>query len=176
MIEITKLPRERWKEYRALRLEALKTAPEAFGSAYEEEARHTEERWKGRMGGVLFALSEGKPVGLIAPVFSDRAKTRHIAHLYSFFVTSARRDEGIGRRLLEEALSRIRNDGNIAKVELSVNPSFGAAVRLYKDAGFVVTGRARKELKVGGKFFDLLNMELYLSRSWRRDKVGRMSP
>jgi hypothetical protein len=37
LIKITKLPVERWADYRDLRLEALKSDPSAFGSAFEEE-------------------------------------------------------------------------------------------------------------------------------------------
>jgi len=37
MIEIKKLPPEKWQEYQKLRLDALLNDPIAFGSSYEEE-------------------------------------------------------------------------------------------------------------------------------------------
>ena len=36
-----------------------------------------------------------------------------------------------------------------------------AAVRLYEKIGFVIVGRARRELMVGGRYYDLHYMELH---------------
>jgi len=38
----------------------------------------------------------------------------------------------------------------------------GAAVKIYEKMGFVVTGRAERELKVDGKFHSMQFMELLL--------------
>ena len=42
MLVITKLEENRWKEYRDLRLEALKREPIAFAPSYDEEKSITE--------------------------------------------------------------------------------------------------------------------------------------
>ena len=46
MVKVKKLYEKRWKEYRDLRLKALKSDSIAFGSSYEEEAIMTEDEWK----------------------------------------------------------------------------------------------------------------------------------
>ncbi|MDA4126545.1 MAG: GNAT family N-acetyltransferase [Thaumarchaeota archaeon] len=105
------------------------------------------------------ALSDDRPVGMIAYVFDTGLKTRHIAEIYGFYVSAAHRGEGVGTRLLEQALSLIRKKKGIVKARLYVNTEQRAAVNLYKKAGFVVRGKIKKELKVGRRFFDMLILE-----------------
>lgn len=160
MIEIVDLPAERWEDFRSLRLKALRSDPTAFGSSFEEEELFTEEEWKRRIRNTIFALSNDRPVGMIVYV-SDRTKTRHVAEIFGVYVEAEYRGRGIGRRLLEEAQSRIRKERNIVKVKLAVNSEQRVAVKLYRNAGFVVAGKL-KELKTGRGYFDELIMELLL--------------
>jgi ribosomal protein S18 acetylase RimI-like enzyme len=149
LVTIGKLPADRWREYRDLRLEALRREPTAYGSSTEETNRLTEKEWRRRIKSVLFALSDDKPVGMIVYVFNQRLKSRHIAEIYGFCLNADYRGEGLGTRLLERALSLIQKNKRIVKVQLAVNPEQRYAVEIYRKAGFVVTGRAEKELKVG---------------------------
>lgn len=159
LLRIAKLSSDRWEEYRDLRLEALKSDPYAFGSSFEEEVGLAEDEWKSRMQNVLFAMSDGAPVGMIACLFNDRPKTKHIAEIVGVYVRADHRGEGIGTKMLERALLLIRSKRGIVKVQLAVNPEQRAAVRLYKKAGFFVFGRTKKELKVGRRYCDMLFME-----------------
>ncbi len=162
LLEIGKLPSERWEEYRDFRLEALRRVPAAFGSSPELEARLTEEEWRKRIQNTLFALWDGRPVGMVAFVLNDRPKTRHVADIFGVYVSADHRGEGVGTKLLEEAMRLIRKHRGVVKIKLTVNPEQRAAVKLYERAGFVVAGRLRKELKVGHRYFDELVMEKLL--------------
>jgi ribosomal protein S18 acetylase RimI-like enzyme len=162
LIEIRKLPADRWKDYRNLRLESLRSDPSAFGSSFEEEAALTEDEWKGRIQNALFAVSDGTPIGMIVCVFNDRPKTRHVADIFGVYVRASHRGRGVGTRLLKHALSLIREKKRVVKVRLAVNPEQRAAVNMYKKAGFVAAGRRKKELKIGRRFFDMLLMEKLL--------------
>ncbi|MGA2663484.1 MAG: GNAT family N-acetyltransferase [Nitrososphaerales archaeon] len=162
MLEIQRLPVERWREYRELRLEALRNDPTAFGSSPEEEERLGEEEWRRRIGNALFALMDGEPVGTVAVVFNDRSKTRHVADVFGVYVRPDRRGHGVGARLLEGALRLASEREGVVKVKLAVNPDQRAALGLYERAGFVVAGRLSKELKVGSAFYDELVMEKML--------------
>jgi ribosomal protein S18 acetylase RimI-like enzyme len=164
MIEVSSLPANRWKDYRRLRLEALRTDGAAFGSSYGEEVKLSARAWRQRMKNCLFALSENRPVGEISVVFSDRVKTRHIAFIYGFYVTPMARGKGVGTMLMESALAKVRANKGIVKVALSVNPAYKAALSVYEKAGFRVCGTATKELKVGRRFYDMLNMELFVNQ------------
>lgn len=159
MAEIRGLPGGRWKDYRALRLESLKTEPTAFGSSFEEEVSLPEEEWRRRIETVLFAMDGDTPVGMISYVVSNRVKTRHVAHIYGFYVKPELRGRGTGGALLKAALGRIREHGGVVKVQLSVNPDMLPAVKLYEDEGFALGMRASKELLVEGEYCDALYME-----------------
>jgi ribosomal protein S18 acetylase RimI-like enzyme len=162
LFKISRLSADRWQDYRDLRLEALKSDPFAFGSSFEEEVMLTEDEWKRRIQNALFAMSDGELVGMVVCLFNDRRKTKHIAEIVGVYVGADHRGEGVGTRMLEHALLLIRSNKRIVKVKLAVNPDQRAAVKLYKKAGFVVTGRTKKELKVGRRFFDMLFMEKHL--------------
>lgn len=159
---VRKLPASRWKEYRDLRLEALKTDPIAFGSSYEEEVKLSKEEWKRRVKDVLFALSENKPVGMIVFRFQSKIKTKHIANIYGVYVKKEYRGRGIGSKLLESAIMAIKKDKNIIKIDLNVNPKQKSAATLYKKYGFKTIGILKKDLHVNGKFYDEMVMEKML--------------
>jgi ribosomal protein S18 acetylase RimI-like enzyme len=162
LVKIRKLPADRWEQYRNLRLEALRSDPAAFGSSFEEESVLTEDEWKRRMSNALFAVSGGTPIGMIVCLFNDRPKIRHIAEIVGVYVSANYRGEGVATEMLKHSLSLIRSHGGIVKVKLAVNPEQRAAVRLYKKAGFLVTGRTKKELMVGRRYVDMLFMEKHL--------------
>jgi ribosomal protein S18 acetylase RimI-like enzyme len=162
LVEIRRIPADRWRDYRDLRLEALKSDSPAFGSSFEEEEMFTEDDWKRRIQNALFAMSGDTLIGMVVYAFNGRSKTRHIAEIFGVYVSTNHRGEGVGTRMLEHALSQIRKNRRIVKVKLAVNPEQRAAVKLYKKAGFVVVGRAKKELKVDRRFFDMLYMEKLL--------------
>jgi ribosomal protein S18 acetylase RimI-like enzyme len=162
LVEIRKLPADRWKDFRNLRLNALKSDPTAYGSSFEEERNLTEKEWRRRIRSTLFALSNDEPIGMIVYYFDQGLKTKHIANIYGFYVKAGYRGKGIGTRLLERAMSLIQRNKRIVKVNLAVNPEQRIAVKMYRKAGFVVTGRTEKELKVGRRFCGMLFMEKML--------------
>ena len=162
MIEITRLPIDRWEEYRELRLEALKKAPTAFGSSFEEEENFSKEVWQKRIANAIFAVSDEKPVGLITWVRGDRIKTRHTSYINSTYVTEAFRGQGLGRRLIKAALDSIQASKGILKIRLSVIASQQEAFKLYDAFGFKIIGTAKNELFVNGLYYDEILMEKML--------------
>jgi ribosomal protein S18 acetylase RimI-like enzyme len=162
MVEIRRLPAIRWRDYRKLRLEALNRSPLAFGSTLREERGINEREWRKRMKGAYFALLEDKPVGMIECAFTSSVKFRHIAEIYSFYVTPDHRGHGIGVALLHYALNVIRRKGGIVKVRLYVNSKQRTAILMYKKNGFVATGRLMGEMRVGTRLYTMLIMEKVL--------------
>ena len=159
MIEITKLASDRWEEYRELRLEALKQDPTAFGSSFEEEQDMPEETWQKRITNALFAVSDGKPIGLITWVQGDRIKTRHTSYINSTYVTETFRGQGVGSKLMTAALDSIKAHKEILKIRLSVIASQEQAFKLYSGFGFQIIGTAKNELFVNGHYYDEILME-----------------
>ena len=162
MLEIKKLPTNRWKDYKNLRLEALKSDTIAFGSSYEEEKYTTEIEWKRKIKNALFAMSNDKPIGMLVYVFEHKIKTKHIANIYGVYVRREFRGKGVGKKLLESAILLIKNNRNIIKIDLNVNPKQKAAVKLYEKYGFKPIGILKKDIYVNGKFYDEMIMEKML--------------
>ncbi len=162
MSEITSLDKSRWKEFKALRLEALKKEQIAFGSSYEEEKRLFADDWKKRIKNALFAFSKGKVIGMIRYVFEKRIKSNHIAYLYGFYVTEKFRNRGVGKRLMEAALSQIKQNKKIIKVKILVYSEQKIAINIYKKFGFKYVGTLKRELKVGDNFYDELIFEKFI--------------
>ena len=162
MIEIKKLPAERWRELRDMRLEALHNSPLAFGSSFDEEKLFKANEWKKRIKNSIFALLDDKPVGMAVFIINDKIKTRHIANIYGVFVKEEFQGKGIGKKLINGMLNIIHQNKSISKIKLTVNPEQVAAVDLYKQFGFNVVGRLKNELRIDDKFYDELIMEKFI--------------
>jgi len=122
MIEIKKLPPEKWQEYQKLRLDALLNDPIAFGSSYEEEISRPEVFWRNRIGNVLFAVENERPIGMVRYAFETRTKNKHVAGIYAMYVDREFRNRGIGKRLMDGVISLIAENKDIRKIRLSVTP------------------------------------------------------
>jgi GNAT superfamily N-acetyltransferase len=137
-MRIVKLPPERWREYKDLRLEALRTDPDAFGATYESNLRRPDEWWIGHLEvaqqdpnrNVLFAEERQRLIGLAGAYPEEEPGCVDVT---SMFVTPSERGKGIGRALLHAVVSEIE----ASEIRLCVNAAFPAAVRLYESYGFV---------------------------------------
>lgn len=76
---------------------------------------------------------------------------QRIAHTAEFGMSIARpfRNQGIGRRLLEEMLKWARDNPVLEKISLKVHADNDRAIHLYKSLGFIQEGYLTKELKYG---------------------------
>ena len=160
----------RWREAKALRLQALLAEPSAFGSSYEDELAFADEVWIKRVTSAferegalaLYAEVAGDLVGMAGAGWSDRRKTRHVAEVYAVYVKPNHRGKGIGAALVQGLLEELKALPQIEKVKLSVTDSNKAAAALYRRLGFEIVGRARRELLVDSRYHDLHYMELWL--------------
>ena len=57
MITVRSITAGDWREYRNIRLRALRDSPDAFGSSYEAEAVRNDDAWKSR---IADAIASGK--------------------------------------------------------------------------------------------------------------------
>ncbi len=143
MIPIMTLAPERWREYRALRLEALKSHPQAFCATYESQAAKPDEWWRERLIDVqsqgswlLFAEDQGALTGMVGAAWAGEA-----IDIISMFVRDSHRGKGVGR-LLMQAILEATEDARPARHVLSVNSEQREAVALYKAFRFEITREA----------------------------------
>jgi ribosomal protein S18 acetylase RimI-like enzyme len=157
---IITLPQSRWREFKAIRLEALSDSPQAFGSAYATEAARPDEHWIGRLretnegrGLSLFAECDGKLVGMIGAFFDAGPE---VASVVAVYVTPEQRGRGAGKLLVDEVLARLRALPGTHAARLMVNVEQTAALKLYLQAGFVEVGRERVPMGDGNVYDELI--------------------
>ena len=169
-VKIITLDPGRWEEYRALRLQALRQDPAAFGTSYEEDVDQPEVHWRDRLELAqrkiehitLFAEIEGALMGMLGVYRPARIKTGHVGTVYSVYVDPAVRGRGVGRQLMQALLDEVRRIPQIEKLELTVNVENPAALALYRHFGFEVAGTFHRSLKVGDRYYDEYLMEKLL--------------
>ena len=162
MIKIEKLNEDRWQDYRALRLEALQSDPIAYSSSFEEEQTYPEPVWRDSIKNTLFAISDNKPVAMVANFRSNRIKTNHVCEIWGMYVRREYRGQGIGNKLMAAVLEEIQNLKGVTKIKIGVNPTQKVAEHLYQKYGFKAAGHFKKEMCVNGIFYDEIFLEKFL--------------
>ena len=163
-IEIVSLTPEEWPGYKALRLEALQNAPEAFSSTYADFRDKPDEYWQARLEAVrempgswmLFARRGADLLGMVG-AYVDPSDPK-VATVISVYVAASARRTGVSKRLMEAILATLRAAG-LRKALLSVNAANLPAVRLYQRFGFQAARTDPHQRMGDGKYYDELYME-----------------
>jgi ribosomal protein S18 acetylase RimI-like enzyme len=146
-MEVRRIRADEWGELRALRLQALQDAPEAFGSTYADESELPRREWRrwakeGADGGPSYvALAEdavSRRLGGLA-VGAPHDELVDANGLFAMWVAPRLRRQGIGR-LLVDAIVTWSSSTDRPRLLLRVTGSNEAAVSLYRSCGFVATG------------------------------------
>jgi len=151
--------------FQALRLAALKEAPSAFASSYEEEKDFSLALVEGRLAvredrGAFGAFLNDELLGMAVLGRLEQKKVHHKALIWSVYVAPTARSRGIGRALVEAALALARSVPGIRQVNVSVTAGNAAAVRLYESLGFRRYGLEPAALLVAGELHDELHLTL----------------
>ncbi|MFS0688319.1 GNAT family N-acetyltransferase [Sporosarcina sp. 179-K 8C2 HS] len=169
-MEIRKLCPEDAEAYFQIRLEALYTNPEAFGSSYEEEKKQTADKYKERFGPAdsftFGAFDESKLIGVITLLTEKTKKMKHRATIVAMYVTPEKRGKGVAKTLMNEAINKARSLEGIEQVYLTVVNSNVAAKNLYFSLGFEVYGTDKRALKVEHTYLDEDLMVLFLHEQY----------
>jgi len=165
MVTIRRITKDDADAIFALRLEALQTNPEAFGSTYEETVENwTAESYASRIpdvdsDNVIFCAElEGKLVGMMGFLRSTRTKTRHAADIWGVYVSPTVRGQKIGKKLLDATLDHANHCDDLTIVNLTVITDNQAAIKLYESAGFIAWGTQPDALRAGDTSYDELWM------------------
>lgn len=157
-LKIRRLTAEDATLYKALRLEALRNYPEAFGSDYEAEKDRPVERYATRLESeqsmTFGAFHENELVGVVTIVCSEPVKMRHRANLFAMYVTPRVRKQQVGRQLVEEALRTLKQHPVIEQIHLSVVRTNEAAKALYRSLGFESYAIEPRALKIDDTYHD----------------------
>ncbi|MGA8532713.1 MAG: GNAT family N-acetyltransferase [Candidatus Tumulicola sp.] len=131
-----------WAIFRELRLEALREAPYAFGSTFNDWQGDgdTEQRWRQRLTDVPFnviAYLDEMPAGMVS---ATNPNPEGAVELISMWVAPPARSKRVADALVDAVLSWAHEQG-IHKVSLDVVESNERAIAFYRRLGFVDQGR-----------------------------------
>jgi len=167
-MEIRRLVAADAQTFRDFRAHALTVAPEAFGEALEEHLAQSVETTAARLGEhsdssfVLGAFEGSQLCGTVGFFRQDRIKRCHKGWIWGMFVDAPWRGSGLGKQLLQEAITLARNLPDIRQIQLSVVAAQEPARRLYLSLRFEPWGLEPRALLVDGKLLDEEHMVLKL--------------
>lgn len=146
--------------YQELRLSALKTNPEAFGSTYEREVQFSLETVVGRLktSKDKFVLGSfdisGSLIGTVTFMRENNIKTSHKGNVFGMYVAPEIRGQGVGKLLISKLIEKASKCDGLEQINLTVVSNNQSAKKLYESVGFVVYGTELKALKFNGQYFD----------------------
>lgn len=146
--------------YRELRLQSLRLHPEAYLSSYESEKKlsivTTRIRLEPSENNFTLGAFDGEErlVGIVTFFRESRPKIDHKANIYSVYVDSDVRKQGVGRRLMVELIAWARLLPGLEILNLTVTSNNVAAKRLYESLGFICYGTEPKAMKLGDEYLD----------------------
>ena len=127
-----------WQAMRDIRLQALRDAPDAFGSTHAREVVFAPAEWHRRAtrdGSFLAFIHElAVPAGLVGGFEQEPG----VAELVSMFVRPQGRGHGVGEALIDAVADWAGQQG-ASMVHLWVTDTNKSAIRLYERCGFTVT-------------------------------------
>lgn len=148
------------QSYQALRLRALQTDPESFGSTYEREVAFSVEMVQERIRQdenrfVLGAFQEdGSLVGIVRFMQDTDLKSKHKGNIYGMYVASEVRGQGVGKALMTETIARAKDLDGVEQILLQVVSTNTSAKKLYESLGFETYGVEPRALKDNDRYFD----------------------
>jgi GNAT superfamily N-acetyltransferase len=124
---------------RAIRLRALRDAPDAFGTTWEDAAARPPECWDRQLEqlATFVATANGCDLGLVRGVLHDDFSDA--AYLISMWVALEARRRGIGSALVDAVVQWARERA-LNRLFLDVAESNAPAIALYIRKGFVPSG------------------------------------
>lgn len=138
-ITIRQLEPRDWRDFRELRLRALRDAPDAFGSTWAEEEAFPDARWHDRLSNPQSANFVGESAELGFVGLAVGAPFDQHAGLFGMWVDPRVRQSGLGTRLVEAVIGWAKGQGH-AKMLLDVANQNAAAIALYRRLGFRPNG------------------------------------
>ena len=155
--------------YWNIRLEALESEPEAFGSSPEEHHALSLAEIAARISFdpaskfTVGAFQDGRLLGTAGFFRGRNLKERHKGHIWGVYVNRQARGKGTGRSMLRMLLKHAKAIEGLEQIVLAVGGDRPAPANLYRSLGFESYGCERRALKIAdGHYIDEVHMVLFL--------------
>lgn len=141
-IQLWQLTPDRAAEWRAIRLEALRTAPEAFGSSIDDWDGRPLQDFAERLAGCqMWAAGRvpGQPEAVASWEADISPAEPDLGWVMSVYVRPSARGQGLGDAIFARLIDAAARAG-MTRMGLHVGQNNLAAQALYARAGFIPTG------------------------------------
>ena len=160
--------------YSELWCNALTEQDEFFRISIEDEPYPQIQTKFSQESFTLGAFIDSNLIATVSIERDIRLKLKHKALLFRMFVHPSASGKGIGRVLLNEAISQAKSIQGLKQLYLTVLEVNKKAIHLYKSAGFEIFAHEPESVKIKDKLIDELQMVCFLTRSnssTRRDAL-----
>ncbi len=148
-------------DWRSIRLEGLKLAPESFLTTYEEERARPDAEVAERLarGHALGLFEQDELAGVLSVDPETATALSHRAWLNAFYVRDNWQGTNVAHRLMLAAIAHARALGCV-QLELYVASDNPHAIRFYERAGFAQHGRLPRAVRLPNRYQDDLHYVL----------------
>lgn len=161
-MDIRQLVIKDWRSWRALRLEALLSAPEAFVDVYEEVCTWEDEKFIAIMNSntIYGAFDGDKLIGIMSMGIHHHAKSKHQGVVWGVYIKPEYRGQHIADKLLQAIIQNAKS--KVEQLQLSAHTENHGALRLYQRHGFEVYGTEPRAFKYKNRYYDECYLMLLL--------------
>ncbi len=147
-ITIRRLTEDDWLEFSQVRLKALQTDPEVFGSNYESESQMTEAEWRRRFqpdDSAIFLIYEDEtPIGMTCVGVDRDDPTKKIALFWGSWLAPRFRRKGLSELMYQARINWANQHPTVERLVVSHRASNLASKYANQKHGFVLTHKNEK--------------------------------
>ncbi len=145
---IKQLTENDWRTFAEVRLKALETDPEVFGSNYEKESQMTEAEWRSRLqakNNAIFLIFENEtPIGMTCVSVDREDATKKTALLWGSWLAPHARGKGLSELMYQTRLNWAKQQTMVEKIIVSHRASNLPSKFANQKHGFVFTHKNKK--------------------------------
>ncbi len=142
-ITIRRLTEDDWLEFFQVRLKALQTDADVFGSNYEKESQMTEAEWRRRFqldDSAIFLIYENEtPIGMTCVGVDRDDPTKKIALFWGSWLAPHARRKGLSELMYQARINWAKQHPTIESLVVSHRASNLASKYANQKHGFVLT-------------------------------------
>lgn len=147
-IAIKQLTEADWFEFSQVRLKALLSDPNVFGSNYGKESQMTETDWRSRLrakDNAIFLIYEGEiPIGMTCVSVDRNDPTGKTALLWGSWLAPHFRGKGLSELMYRTRIEWAKAQPTVEKIVVSHRASNLVSKRANQKHGFVLTDEIEK--------------------------------
>jgi RimJ/RimL family protein N-acetyltransferase len=165
-ISIRQINENDWREFSKVRLKALQTDPNVFGSNYELESKFTEADWKSRLpaedSAVFLIFAGDEPIGMTGVSVWREDETKRTALLWGSWLEPDFRGKGVSELMYEARIDWAKAHPTVERIIVSHRASNISSKYANQKHGFVFT-KMNEKTWIDGVTEDEVCYELKLS-------------